>query len=103
MIDDVLTNLWAAVIRARTKSGRGAVAAIEIDSGWNLWKTETAKLIQQVISHKMVIDHVYNDRDLPLVALFDEFLEISRRAIFGFDCKQFDRIVAPVVVRRGMV
>ena len=51
----------------------------------------------------MVIDHIYNDGDLLLMALPDEFLKILRRPVFGFDREELDRIVASIVVRGSTI
>src|SRR6266404_9458051 len=51
----------------------------------------------------MVIDHVYDHGDLPLMALFDEFLELLRRAVFGLYREELHGIVSPIVVCRSVV
>jgi hypothetical protein len=86
------------LVRARTKHGVGAITAIEIDSTRNLLSGKTSEPVQQIVTDQMVIDHVYNYRDLPLMALFDEFLEILRRTVFGLDREELCGIVAPIVV-----
>src|SRR6267378_2432141 len=51
----------------------------------------------------MIIDHVDDDSDLPQMALFNELLELLRRAIFGLDRKELHGIVAPIVIGWGVV
>ncbi len=51
----------------------------------------------------MVVDHVYNYRHLPLMALFDKSFEVPWRAISGLDGEELHRIVAPIVVRGCVV
>src|SRR5260370_15728287 len=50
----------------------------------------------------MVIDHVHDHCDLPLMALFDEFLELLWRAVFGLYRGELHGIVAPIVVCRSV-
>src|SRR6267378_6436614 len=51
----------------------------------------------------MIIDHVDDDSDLAQMALFNELLELLRRAIFRLDRKELYGIVAPIVIGRGVV
>src|SRR5260370_22068821 len=51
----------------------------------------------------MIIDHVYDYSDLAQMALFNQLLELLRRTIFRLDRKELHRIVAPIVIGRGVV
>src|SRR6266849_3977348 len=51
----------------------------------------------------MIIDHVDDDSDLAQMALFNELLELLRRAIFRLDGKELHGIVAPIVIGRSVV
>src|SRR6266851_8311463 len=51
----------------------------------------------------MIIDHINNDRDLPLMTLLDELLEFLRCPVLRLHREELDRIVAPIVVGGGVV
>src|SRR5712691_6143442 len=51
----------------------------------------------------MIIDHVDDDSDLAQMALFNELLELLRRAIFRLERKELHGIVTPIVIERNVV
>src|SRR5438132_11776689 len=51
----------------------------------------------------MVKDYVHDHGYLPLMALFNEFFELLRRAVFGLYREELHWIVAPIVICRGVV
>src|ERR1700739_1245102 len=51
----------------------------------------------------MIIHDDDDDSDLAQMALFNKFLELPRCTIFRLDCKELHRIIAPIVIGRGVV